>query len=146
MMYKTSEFRGTFHDPIRFTDSRGAELFEAISTRLPEVLETAGIPGQCKVDEVKSGGIFGSKSPMLIVSYPNPPTRFFQLGFVVNDNMVSFVYLGESVQNTKQNTKEQLMREGKHLRAAMVKPDEFILQQEMAWDASVMDAFKSLME
>ena len=142
-MYKTSDFRGTASDAMRFKEIRGAELFDALCKNLPVALEDAGIPFQSRVDEVKSGGIFGSRNPILIISYPNPPTSFFDIGFLVNDNVVSFPLLGESKQNTKMNMKRSLESEGKHFKAALVKPDEFILQQELSWQASVMDAFDS---
>lgn len=140
-LYKTSDFRGTVRDAARFKSMRGDELFQAMRDNLPAALEAAGIPFHARVDEVKSGGIFGSRNPILIISYPNPPTSFFEIGFLVNDNVVSFPLLGESKQNTKMNMKKSYASEGKHFKAAMINPDEFILQQELSWQASVMDVF-----
>lgn len=143
-MFKTSDFRGTIRDGSRFSDMSGDTLYQAIARDLPRALKEAGIPCSVREDSVKSGGIFGTHLPMLLVSHPNPPSKFFSMGFVVNGNVVSFVYLGESTQNTKMNTKKALEAEGKYLRAAMVKPDEFLLQQEHSWNASVLDVFDSL--
>lgn len=143
-MYRTTDFRGKASDPIRFGSMRGEELFRVLSSNLPAALEQAGVPFISRVDEVKSGGIFGSRNPILIISYPNPPTSFFEMGFLVNDNVVSFPLLGESKQNTKMNMKKSFTDEGKFIKAAMVNPDEFILEQEMSWEASVMDVFNSL--
>lgn len=143
-MYRTTDFRGKAQDPIRFGSMRGSELFDVLSRNLPAELERAGIPFRARTDEVKSGGMFGSRNPILIISYPDPPTSFFEMGFLVNDNVVSFPLLGESKQNTKMNMKKTYTSEGKFLKAAMVNPDEFILEQEMAWEASVMDVFNSL--
>lgn len=143
-MFKTSDFRGTIRDGMRFSDMSGDALYQAIVSDLPSALKAAGIPCNVREDFVKSGGIFGTQLPMLLVTYPDPPSKFFSMGFVVNGNVVSFVYLGESTQNTKMNTKKAFEAEGKYLRAAMVKPDEFLLQQEHSWNASVLDVFDSL--
>ena len=139
VLFKTSDFRGTVRDAMRFKDMRGTELFDALKKNLPAALEEAGVPFRSHLDEVKSGGIFGSRNPILIISYPNPPTSFFDIGFLVNDNVVSFVLLGESKQNTKMNMKQSYSNEGKFFKAAMVNPDEFIwlcLQPEIAFKFS----------
>ncbi|MBE7000693.1 MAG: hypothetical protein E7428_10990 [Ruminococcaceae bacterium] len=145
-MYRTSDFRGTVCDGIRFANQRGSELYNAICNTFPEALESEGVPFYSRTDEVKSGGLFGSVLPMLVISHPNPPSSFFSIGIVVNDNVVSFPLLGESTENTKANKKEALLAEGKLIRAAMVNPDEFVLQQEKSWQASVIDVFARLVE
>ena len=145
-MFKTSEFRGNARSPIRFHNMRGEELFNLIKSDLPYALKEQGVPANIREDVVKSGGMFGSKSPMLIISYPNPPTSFFHIGILVNDNVVSFPLLGESEQNTKLNKKKYYQSEGSFIRAAMIHPDEFILQQEEAWQLAVIDAFDSMTE
>lgn len=143
-MFKTSEIRGTFRDNIRFTRMRGDALFQQIKTLFPDELRERGIPFKFREDVMKSGGLFGSKSPMLLIWHPAPPTQFFSIGIVVNDNVVSFVALGASAQNTKKAQKAEYEAEGKHIRAAMIHPDEFILQQESAWRNSVLDAFDAI--
>lgn len=143
-MYHTTSIRGTIREGIRFGSMTEEELYRAIKTDLPIAMKNRGIPCDVREDNMKSGGMFGSKKPLLVVSYPNPPSSFFDMGFLVNGNSVSFVYLGESAQNTKQNKKAALEAEGKVIRAAMVNPDEFVLQQEKLWNASVLDAFDSL--
>lgn len=145
-MYTTKHFSGKFADPKRINNLRGNELFEALRRDLTAALDEAGVPYRCTVDEVKSGGMFGSRNPILIITHPNPPTQFFELGFVVNDNVISFPLLGESKQNTKKNTKETLLAEGKYVKAALVNPDEFILEQEYAWEGEIMDAFRSILD
>lgn len=144
-MYKTSDFRGPIRDPIRIEATSGNELYQAMRKNLPATLKDRGIPHSVHEDTVKSGGMLGTKLPMLIISHPNPPTSFFNMGFIVNDHVISFVYLGESAQNTKMNKKLSMEAEGKHLRAAMIKPDEFILQQEKLWNSQVLDSFDSLL-
>ena len=145
-MYKTSEFRGIVREAVRFNNMRGEDLYKRIKEVLPIALKEANIPFTMHEDYVKSGGMFGSKNPMLIINYPNPPTSFFQIGIVVNDNIVSFPLLGESAQNTKLNKKEYYKSSGNLPRAAMINPDEFILQQEKSWNLAVMDVFDSLTE
>lgn len=145
-MFKTSEFRGSARPPIRFYNLRGAALYNLLKSDLPIALRDAHVPANVREDEVKSGGLFGSKNPMLIVSYPNPPTSFFHIGILVNDNVVSFPLLGESEQNTKLNKKNYYRNQGSLIRASMIHPNEFILQQEEAWQLAVLDAFDSMTE
>ena len=146
LMYRTSDFRGQVRNPVRIVDASGDELFQNLKRALPEALKAYGVPAKVSEDVVKSGGMFGTKSPMLLVMHPNPPSSYFAMGFVVNNNLLSFVYLGESAQNTKMNMKKSLESEGKYLRAAMVKPDEFLLQQENMWNNDVMEAFDAIWE
>ena len=146
-MIKTGAFRGELRDKVRITDMRGKELFDSICQCLPKVLEQGDIPFSCRTDEVQTGGFFGGSSrPILVVSHPNPPSRFFDIVFLVNDNVISFHVIGESEQNTKANKKAAYEQEGKFLRAAMINADEFILEQEKSWQADVLDAFASMFE
>lgn len=146
-MYKTRDFRGTLQNPIRVRGISSEEtLFRFLADNLPTQLKNNGVPAITREDRVKSGGLFGSESPMLIISHPNPPTRFFDIALVVNQNAISFQFLGESVQNTKANKLEQLRAEGKLVRSWMVKPDEIILQQEALWNREVVDAVDGLFE
>lgn len=144
-MIKTGAFRGELQEKVRITDMRGQELFDGICRNLPKVLEERGIPYKYRTDEVQTGGFFGGTCrPILVVSHPNPPSRFFSIVFLVNDNVISFHVIGESEQNTKANKKAALEQEGKWIRAAMVTADEFILEQEKSWQADVLDAFASM--
>ena len=143
-MYTTSSYRGYLIDPIRFHNLSGKELYAYIKEDLLKELEAKNVPFSYSEDEVRSGGIFSPKYSMLIIRYPNPPTRFFDIGIVVNENVVSFPLLGESVQNTKINKKASLQEEGKYLQAALVKPDEFIRQKELAWQDEIVDAVDAI--
>lgn len=143
-MYNTNDFRGEVRKPVRILNQEGDALYQTIKDELPNSLQQQGIPAATSDQLVKSGGLFGSKFPMLLVRHPNPPTRFFDIGIVVNQNIVSFQLLGESAQNTKANKLEDLRAQGKLVRSWLVKPDEFILQQEAAWQAEIMDAFDSI--
>lgn len=144
---KTGAFRGELRDKVRITDMRGMELYDNISHHLPRVLKEQGIPFNCRADEVQTGGFFGGTCrPILVISHPNPPSRFFDIVFLVNDNVISFHVIGESEQNTKANKKAAYEQEGKFIRAAMINADEFILEQEKSWQADVLDAFASMFE
>ena len=122
-MYKTSEFRGAMRDDIMFSEEVGGkELYDKMKAMVI----------------VKSGGIFGTEFPILIISNPNPENKFFDLGFFVNGQTISFPLLGMSSENTKANKKKQYEAEGKFLRSMMIKPDEFKLQQEIEWQSLIL--------
>lgn len=146
MAYNTNDFRGTAGDGIRVKNDQGQSLFDSIRASLEAKLEERGTPARISCNTVKSGGFFGTKTPILIISHPNPPTRFFDIGVVVNGNMVSFPLLGESEQNTKMNKLEDLRAQGKLVRSWMVKPDEFIYQQELSWRTEVLEVIYSLFQ
>lgn len=144
VFYKTSDFRGQAMDPIGFANESGDALFRSLCSQLPEALKRSGVPADCIETEVKSGGLFGTKRPMLIVRHPNPPSEFFKIAFVVNDNLINAYYLGESKENTKKNMKEAYIQEGRSFKAAMIKVDDFVLQQEEMWGNSIYTVFKGL--
>lgn len=146
MAYKTNDIMGNATDNIRVGNQRGASLYSGVLNDLRVSLEQKGTPARVQEDEMKSGGFRGTKVPMIVVSHPNPPTRFFDIGIIVNDNVLSFVLLGESVQNTKKNKKEQLIADGKSLQAMLVNPDELIYQQELSWRAEILELVKAQFE
>lgn len=131
MAYSTRDFRGEAQQGIRFKDGDAESLMELFQKRLPAELEAQGIPARIRFDTVKSGGLFGTRLPIMIISHPNPPSSFFDIGVVVNGNIVSFPLLGESKQNTAANM-------GKRY-------DEFKLQQEQSWCASILDVIGEMM-
>lgn len=132
MAYSTKDFRGEAYQGLRFKGENAETLIEHFHRLLPGALEREGVPAKVRLDTVKSGGLFGTKLPILIISHPNPPSRFFDIGVVVNGNMVSFPLLGESKQNTAANL-------GKRY-------DEFKLQQEISWQSSIVDVINGLIE
>lgn len=144
-MYQTTAFRGSVSDPTMITDMGGKALFDELVRELPAALKAAGVPHTYRTDEVKSGNFFRSSyNPILIISHPNPPSSFYDIGFLVNENVISFPLLGESKQHATMNRKNAYIAEGKYIKAALFNPDEFILQQERAWQAMVMRAFGTL--
>lgn len=140
MAYKTNDARGMAGDGIRCLNANGADLLEIIRDSLQAKLEERGVPARISSNVMKSGGLLGSKAPMLVVTHPNPPSEFFDIGIVINDNLVSFPLLGQSAQNAKVQKLEGLREQGKLVRSWLVRPDEFILQQEGEWQRNVLEA------
>lgn len=141
-MYKTSEFRGFLQGGLLLKDDVGGqELYDKMKALLVEKIKEKGIPATIREDVVKSGGLFGTKFPILIISNPDPENKFFDLGFFVNGQTIYFPLLGTSSENTKLNMKKQYEAEGKLLRSKMIKPDEFKLQKENEWEALILGCF-----
>lgn len=142
--YRTSDFRGFVHDGIRFGELRGNVLYERIKQVMTENIKERGIPASVLDAEVKSGGIFGgSRCPMLLITYTGG--GYFDIGIYVNDNMIYFPLLGESAENTKANKKQYYTENGNFIRAALINPDEFALQQESEWQRCVLDCLMTVL-
>lgn len=123
MAFSTKEFRGEARQGIRIHGAGSEELMLLFQKELPERLRDAGIPASCCMDVAKSGGLFGTRLPMLIIRHPNPPSQYFSIGVIVNGNTITFPLLGQSKQNTAKNM-------GKRY-------DEFKLQQEESWQSEI---------
>lgn len=131
MAYTTKDYRGEAAPGIRVRNADEKTLQSELQSAVADRLASEGIPASVTVDTVRSGGLlFGTRLPIIVITHPNPPSRFFSIGVVVNGNMISFPLLGESKQNTAAN-------QGRRY-------DEFKLQQEVSWQASVTDAIDSL--
>ena len=142
-MIRTSDFMGYAAEGMRVRNLNGRDLYNTVKNMLKREIEARGIPAAFYEDEVSSGGFFGSKIPALVVYYKDPPSSFFDIVVVINNNVITFPLIGESTENTKMNQKARLEAEGKRIRAAMINPDEFLLQQEYAWRAEIMDLFEN---
>lgn len=147
MAYNTKDFRGQAANPLRIVNA-GADYFESLKSRLPQMFEAAGVPAVVREDEVKSGGLFsGSRVPMLVISHPNPPSRFFDIGVVVNGQALTFPLLGESAQNTQANKRQAANESGGLMSRLFTRnADEFLLQQENMWQKDVLDVIRGLFE
>lgn len=132
MAISTKDFRGQASEGIRIRNAQSSELEAIYQKELPERLRGAGIPVNIHMETVKSGGLFGTKLPMMVISHPNPPSRFFSVGVIVNGNTVSFPLIGESKQNTAKNM-------GKRY-------DQFLLQQEISWQSDITHEIKELFD
>ncbi len=146
MAIHTDAFRGYVQDGIAFTQEQGGyDLFIKIKNNITMEMENRGVPFKITENEVKSGGFFGSKYPILIISHPDPSCKYFSIGICVNNTQVSFPLLGESAENTKANMKDMYEQQGRFIKSAFVNPDIFKLQQEAEWQRQVIDCFNSLM-
>ena len=140
MSYKTTDFRGTAQDGITFKNEAGGDqLFYKVKDIMKQELRERGIAANVREDALKSGGIFGSSVPMLVISHPT--SRYFDIGVYVNGPTVCFPLLGESAENTKYNKKKFYEDNGNYLRAALTNPDELELQREAQWQMTVLECF-----
>ena len=99
------------------------------------------VPAKIRTDTAKSGGLFGSQVPMLVISHPNPPSHYFDIGIVINGQVISFPLLGYSTENTQANKKA----DAKGFKSLLTRSaDEFALQEEGLWQTDVIDAILSL--
>lgn len=144
MSYNVKDFRGEAAPSFRITNAQNAgEIIQFLKDCLPGSFAKQGIPAQVREDTAKSGGLFGSQVPMLVISHPNPPYHYFDIGIVVNGSILSFPLLGYSEQNTRANKKEAATGLLKSLLTPSA--DEFALQQEHLWEHEVVDAIMSNM-
>lgn len=147
MAYRTDDIRGKLLEPILFNNEEGGDdLYTKIKDVLVSEIDSGNIIATKREDVIKSGGLFGSKVPILILSNPAPENRFFDIGIFVNEKTVVFPLLGESTENTKYNKKQYYTENGNLIRAALVKVDELKLQQEAMWQQSIIDCINQYLE
>lgn len=140
MAYNTNQFRGYAAKGIKVTNCRGDQLFNAVHKNLLKDLDAAGIPAVVEVDEVKSGGLLGSRMPLIVVSHPNPPFKYRKVCVLVNDNTVTFPLIGDSFQEKKEEAKQ---RAGFFTSLLMSGGDQLAAQQEESWIHDITDAVYS---
>lgn len=147
MAYKTDEIRGEFREGLNIVDSFDGKpkLYEWIKDEVIVELKEQNVAVTIKEDQMKSGGMFGSKAPLLVISHPDSSRQYFDLAVCVNGSFLSFWYLGESKENTKANKKKFYQENGNHFKAAMIKVDNLALQQEEAWSRKVIDCIETVL-
>lgn len=139
MSYTSSDFRGEARDPIRFTDCSGQELFDVMRNAFIDWTQSNNIPARITEDIFKTGNfITGSKVPMLLINHPDPSCKFFTLGIYVVNNVVNFPLLGKSAEQYKYNMKEYNKSKGSFIQAALTRPNEIKIQEEMQWQYDVL--------
>lgn len=140
MSYHTKDFRGEAHAPFRCSDS-ASDTLRFLTQSLPGAFQQNNIPANVREDTVKSGGFFGSAVPMLVISHPNPPSHYFDIGIVINGQVISFPLLGYSAENTRANKKAVATG----LKSLLTpSADEFALQEEALWERDVIETVLSL--
>lgn len=148
MAYRTDGIRGQLLEPITFNnESGGDELYQKIKGIILSEISSGNISANTREDILKSGSLlFGTKSALLILSNTVPENRFFDIGICVNEKTVSFPLLGECSENTKFNRKNYYKENGNTIKAALIKVDEFKLQQEAVWQQSIIDCINSYLD
>lgn len=122
------------------------ELFEKIKDILPDALSERNIPFNIYEDVVKSGSFFrGSRSPVVIISHPDPSCKYFSIGICVNGNQISFPLVGRSEETRKVKMKQMYEHQGS-IKALLIKPDTLKLQKEENWRRQVILCFNSLVD
>ncbi|MGN0611030.1 MAG: hypothetical protein ACI4JI_04530 [Ruminiclostridium sp.] len=145
MAYNTNDIRGYAQDGFRFSGEEGKELYNTLKEIMEDGIAAKRIPAVIFDDVMKSGGMFGTKLPMFVISHSNNSScRYFMIGVLVNGNEVLFPLLGESAENTKFNKKKYYEENGNYIKAALIKPDEFKLHQEISWQKSILDIFNDI--
>ncbi len=145
MGYHTKDVRGDAQQGIRYMDSKPKDqkrIFKMICEGMKPLVREAGIPALFRKTTIKSGGLFGSKHPMLVISHPTK--KYFRIGIYVNGNSVSFPLLGKSPENTKYNRKQQLEQNGHYFMAGLIKPDVLKLEEEGNWQGAILDCYSKL--
>ena len=134
MSYNTNDIMGYAQDPIVFSNEQGGnELYEKVKEVMVYGINENGLPATMFEDTIKSGGMFGTKCPLLMIRHSDSSCRFFMIGIFVYGNQVMFALFGESAENTKYNRKQYYQENGNFIKAALIKPDEFKLQSELQW-------------
>ena len=132
MSYNTNDIMGYAQDPIVFSNEQGGnELYEKVKEVMVYGINENGLPATMFEDTIKSGGMFGTKCPLLMIRHSDSSCRFFMIGIFVYGNQVMFALFGESAENTKYNRKQYYQENGNFIKAALIKPDEFKLQSEL---------------
>ena len=113
MSYNTNDIMGYAQDPIVFSNEQGGnELYEKVKEVMVYGINENGLPATMFEDTIKSGGMFGTKCPLLMIRHSDSSCRFFMIGIFVYGNQVMFALFGESAENTKYNRKQYYQENG----------------------------------
>ena len=67
MSYNTNDIMGYAQDPIVFSNEQGGnELYEKVKEVMVYGINENGLPATMFEDTIKSGGMFGTKCPLLM--------------------------------------------------------------------------------
>lgn len=144
MSFTSSDFRGEAHESVGFSDCSGQQLYDIIKNALMDWTEENHIPAKFSEDYFKTGGLLtGSKVPMLLVNHPNPSCKFFTIGMYVVDKFVYFPLLGKSAEQYKYRMKEMNKSNGSFIQAALTRPNEIKIQEEMQWQYDLLSCINA---
>lgn len=130
MAYNTNLIRGYADDGIFYRNEDPATLFEKVKNAIECHIQENNIPAIVTEDVLKSGGLFGSKLPLLLISHPDKSCKFFTLGIYVNGTQVFTPLFGYSAEIEKANSG-----------SLFKKADQFKIQQEHEWRARILQVF-----
>lgn len=141
MAYGPDSERGKWGDPLQYVNMQNIDIVE-LKENLTLWCKNNSIPATMIITEYVSGSFFSkTRTPLLIISNPQPECRYFSLGIYATQNVLSFPLFGESAENTKANKYEYYKTQGTGLKATFYKPDMLKLQQEALWQQSIADFF-----
>ena len=81
MSYNTNDIMGYAQDPIVFSNEQGGnELYEKVKEVMVYGINENGLPATMFEDTIKSGGMFGTKCPLLMIRHSDSSCRFFMIG------------------------------------------------------------------
>lgn len=77
MSYNTNDIMGYAQDPIVFSNEQGGnELYEKVKEVMVYGINENGLPATMFEDTIKSGGMFGTKCPLLMIRHSDSSCRF----------------------------------------------------------------------
>lgn len=144
---KISDCHGDIRDAIRLGNAKVTA--NELAQHFAQVAASRNIPISVKPDSIRSGGLFGRSYPCVIIKHPNPPASYFDVVVIISDNAISFKYAGYSKANYKHNRKEDYRKQGSltsALMGAFINDDVMALQDEAAWQSSVLDVIETIIE
>jgi len=142
-MKKIKDCRGEIRGAIQAEGWDRESLVQLIN----QIAEEKGIPVSVSVDEVSTGGLFGTVMPCIIISHPNPPMSYFQHMVIMNGNIFNFQFWGMSKANYNNNMKEMDRNSGKLsglIKSAMRSDMSMELQTEQMWHSQVMSIYEDI--
>ena len=145
---KITDCHGDIRDAIRLGNTKVTA--NELAQHFAQVAASRNIPISVKPDSIRSGGLFGRSYPCVIIKHPNPPASYFDVVVIISDNAISFKYAGYSKANYNHNRKEGYRNQAMQgsltsaLKGAFITDDVMALQDEAAWQSSVLDVIETI--
>lgn len=142
-MKKIKDCRGEIRVPIQAEGWKSSEIANLIK----EIADERNVPVKVSVDEVSTGGLFGTTKPCVIVSHPNPPISYFDHMIIINGNVINFQFWGMSKANYNNNMNEIDKKSGKLsglVKSALRSDMSMELQTEQMWHNKILDIYEDI--
>lgn len=137
--------RGEIIGPIQAPGWTATDVKE----QLVALAEQHEVPVVIRTDQVKSGGLFGSYFPCVILSHPNPPQAYYSHMIIFNGDILNFQFYGMSKANYNANMAEYHKNSGKLtglVKSAFYGNDEMAIQTEDMWHSKIVDLYIELFQ